>query len=187
AWMAGYSISYYYFGYFMAAMLSTASGVGGSIGLNMMVSMIFALAGVTAFGVVNNLVRAKSLYGLPVRQDTNTELGEIPVDESPIKRESHWGALLAGILATFMVVFMGNFHTALIVMPYHSGTASLDYLQFWSVQNFDAPAAANPNYDWWRDGFWASRVVQDYNLDGTIAQDAQPIDEFPQFSFILAD
>ena len=52
AWMAGYSISYYYFGYFIAAMLSTASGITGAIGLNMMVSLVFALTGLTAFGVV---------------------------------------------------------------------------------------------------------------------------------------
>src|SRR6185295_5997767 len=103
AWMAGYSISYYYFGYFIAAMLSTASGVTGSIGLNMMVSMVFALAGVTAFGVVNNLVRAKHLYSLPRQQDGNPLIDEAPELEPPV-RESHLGAILAGILATFMVV-----------------------------------------------------------------------------------
>jgi len=38
-WMAGYSISYYYFGYFMAAMLATASGIGSTIAFNLTISL----------------------------------------------------------------------------------------------------------------------------------------------------
>src|SRR5690606_10357058 len=39
---------------------------------------------------------------------------------------------------------------------------------------------------WW---FRASRVLNDYDLTGQVMPNwyAQPIDEFPQFSFLLAD
>src|SRR5690606_35685128 len=51
-WMSGYAISYYYFGYVMAAMLSMLSGIPSTVGFNMMITLLFALTGLTAFGVV---------------------------------------------------------------------------------------------------------------------------------------
>ncbi len=57
-WMAGYSISYYYFGYVMAAMLAMLSGVVSTIAFNLMIALLFALTGLTAFGVVTNMVRS---------------------------------------------------------------------------------------------------------------------------------
>jgi uncharacterized membrane protein len=60
-WMAGYSISYYYFGYFIAATLATVSGIASTIAFNLTISLVFALTGLTAFGVAYNLVRARQI------------------------------------------------------------------------------------------------------------------------------
>ncbi len=172
-WLAGYSISYYYFGYLMSAMLSMLSGVNSGSGYGLTVSLWFALSGLTAFGIGNNLVRSRSL------------------------RDGAAG-LSTGLLATTFVIFMGNFQLPLIELPYQSQTAPAAYLDFWGTQDrsrdaldgyqqlpegtlFDAPQTWD--YWWW---FRASRVLTDYNLDGTLPG-IQPIDEFPQFSFLLGD
>jgi uncharacterized membrane protein len=43
-WLSGYAISYYYFGYVMAAMLAKATGTLGSLAHNLMSALIFALS-----------------------------------------------------------------------------------------------------------------------------------------------
>ena len=49
AWLAGFSISYYYFGYVIFAMLIQLSGVAFGIALNLAGALIFALALAAAF------------------------------------------------------------------------------------------------------------------------------------------
>jgi YYY domain-containing protein len=222
AWMAGYAISYYYFGYVMGAMLSMMSGVTSTVGYNLWNAMLFALTGLTVFGVTYNLARARLLRP---SSSTPRPQGEgertPPPDSLPIQREGYTGetdrlpahrpALLAGLLGAALVVLMGNFQAALVELPYQSRTASEGYLQFWATQErmvyperLDARAAGIPDdqpvtlfpvnlldpaeaarvYWWW---FRASRVLTDFNLDGTVSLGAQPIDEFPQFSFLLSD
>jgi YYY domain-containing protein len=165
-WLAGYSISYYYFGYFMAAMLATVSGIGSTITFNLTISLTFALTGLTAFGVAYNLVRARQI-------------------ERVIS--SARAAVFTGSVAMVMVVLMGNLQTALIYIPYATGSVSDSYLKFWDVQRYDtALSTSNPNYNGTIDWFFPSRILKDYDLDGSEIG-AQPIDEFPQFSFLLAD
>ncbi|MEO8606748.1 MAG: DUF2298 domain-containing protein [Chloroflexota bacterium] len=206
-WMSGYSISYYYFGYFIAAMLSTMSGITSTVGFNMLISLLFALTGLTGFGVAYNLVRSRAIYDPPgsakKKHDDPDSSGEDVANLPP-----RIPALLAGLLAAVMVVLMGNFQVAMVEIPYQSHTASEAYLQFTGTQERDVygerqqaraagipedqPVTLGPGRSdpaqwggwWW---FRASRVLNDFNLDGTVAQDAQPIDEFPQFSFLLAD
>jgi YYY domain-containing protein len=205
-WMSGYSISYYYFGYFIAAMLSTMSGIASTVGFNMLISLLFALTGLTAFGVAYNLVRSRAIYDPSGAVKKKHDAPDF-VDDSEVL-PSRIPALLAGILAMVMVVLMGNFQVALVEIPYQSHTASEGYLQFTGTQERDVyperkqariagipddqpvtlgPPKTDPSQwgSWW--WFRASRVLNDFNLDGTVAQDAQPIDEFPQFSFLLAD
>ena len=165
-WMAGFSISYYYFGYFISAMLATASGIANTIAFNLTIAMVFALTGLTAFGVAYNLVRSRQIERLI---------------------SSARAAILTGILAMIMVVLMGNLQTALIYVPYATGSVPDSYLKFWDVQRYNtALSAANPNYNGTIDWFFPSRILKDYDLDGTEIA-VQPIDEFPQFSFLLAD
>jgi YYY domain-containing protein len=197
-WMSGYSISYYYFGYLIAAMLSMMSGISSTIGFNLLISLLFALTGLTAFGVAYNLVRSRALHN-PL--EVNPSQGDLSIP-------SHRPALLTGLLAMTMVVLMGNFQVPLIEFPYRAHLASEGYLSFIGTQHLDVyperqqardagipddqPVTLGPGKstpDQW--GFWwwfnASRVLNDFNLDGTVSQGAAPIDEFPQFSFLLAD
>lgn len=170
-WLSGYAISYYYFGYVQSAMLSMMSGISSTIGFNMTISLLFSLTGLTTFGVVYNLVRSR----FDRFKATATRI-----------------AVLAGLLGMVFVVLMGNFQLPLIEMPYQTRTATDNYLDFWGQDTrlsakptLEAAQVGPENWDfwWW---FRASRVVTDTNLDGSRIG-IQPIDEFPSFSFLLAD
>jgi YYY domain-containing protein len=162
-WASGFSISYYYFGYVIAAMISTLAGTVSTIGYNIWTAMLFALAAVTSFGVVYNLVRSRKS-----RQSTATVFGVV-------------GALLLTV--------MSNYEFPLVDLPYNTRTASAEYLAFWDVRDREAPRpeTAVTDINGW-DGWWwfrAARTIKDRNLEGT--DHTEVINEFPMFSYVLAD
>src|SRR5215216_1616992 len=57
-WLSGYAISYYYFGYVMAAMLAKLTSTPAPVAHNLMLSLIFALSAVGAHGLLYNLLSA---------------------------------------------------------------------------------------------------------------------------------
>jgi YYY domain-containing protein len=187
-WMAGYSISYYHFGYIMAAMLTMLSGVHSGYGFSMMIVLLFSLTGLTVFGVGYNLARSRAY-----------EWGGLLKENAP----SHWPAILTGLLATSLIVLGGNFQIPLIQIPFNSQSMPVEYFEFWDVQGYTDVAAegyvqmnsplniSTPFTDprpWLRGWFgWdSSRILVDYNIDGSLSG-VQPIDETPIFSFLLMD
>lgn len=183
-WMAGYAISYYYMGYLMSAMLSLFSDIGSTVGFNLTAASQFALTGLCAFGVAYNLARSRAFERATLFRDAG---------------KSRAKAMGVGLLALLFMTLVGNFQAVFIEIPYQSRYASEAYLDFWGTQeraNFpedNYARAADSAYftdpSSWRDNWWwfrASRVLTDYNLDGSLGY-AQPIDEFPAFSFLLAD
>jgi YYY domain-containing protein len=166
-WLSGYAISYYYFGYVIAAMLSVMSGISSTVGFNMTAALLFALTGLGAFGVVYNLVRSRSLSdGLPKRD----------------------AALWSGLIGTIFVALLGNFQMPLIEIPYQTNTSSQEYLAFWDSdqrQN-QLGGAGSANLDEWGGWWWfrSARVLNDRHFNG---QREEVIDEFPAFSFVLSD
>jgi len=174
-WMAGFSISYYYFGYLMSAMLSMLSGVSSGVGFSMTIALWFALSGLSAYGVGYNLIRSRASSQRP--------------------------ALLAGLLGFIFVLFSGNFQLPLIEMPFRAQSAPAAYFDFWQVQGYldvedsfqenSALTLSTPltNPTDWNQGWWwwhTSRILVDYDLNGNPTR-TQPIDEVPAFSFILMD
>jgi len=111
-------------------------------------------------------------------------------------------AIAAGLLAALFAVFMGNLGVAMIELPYNTRTASEGYLNFMAIEERDSTTGISPlngkqtgciqsgstdpatwcNWWWFRD----SRVVRDLDLSGEPTGN-QPITEFPNFSFVLAD
>ena len=63
AWLSGYAISYYYFGYVMMAMLTRLSGLAAHLTFNVGVASLFALTCTGAFGLVYNLVKGAARTG----------------------------------------------------------------------------------------------------------------------------
>ncbi|KAA0260976.1 MAG: hypothetical protein EDM79_18520, partial [Chloroflexi bacterium] len=97
AWLSGYAISYYYFGYVMTAMLASLSSIPGSLAHNLMTSLVFALGAIGSFGIVYNLLDRRP----------KTEDGEA------IHRPS---SIFHGLLAPLFLLLVSNFETVLEVL-----------------------------------------------------------------------
>jgi YYY domain-containing protein len=185
-WMAGYGISYYYFGYIMAAMLSMLSGVPSTIGFNMTISLLFALTGITAYGVLYNMVRSSVFRRR--RSRLLADDAALQDEEAASREPSQRTAAIFGVIGAVFVILLSNFQFPIIELPYQTRIASQEYLQFFGSNermNVRNPAAdtdlARWDYWWW---FRSARVINDTYLDG---RREEVIDEFPQFSFLLAD
>jgi YYY domain-containing protein len=166
-WLSGYAISYYYFGYVMAALLAKVTATSGGVAFNLMLASLFALNAVGAFGVGYDLLSAYSK-----REAKNSSASNI----------------LPSFLFPLFLLIVSNFEGFLEVL-HRLKIGWLDGPNFWTwlgILNLkDAPPAPLSElpthwYWWWR----ASRVITDYTLAGN---HMEVIDEFPAFSYVLGD
>lgn len=169
-WLSGYSISYYYFGYVMTAMLAKFSGVPATVAFNLMLALIFSLSALGAYGMLYNLLSS---------QRSTVEGQELSNRQSSI---------VTSLLAPIFLLLLSNAEGFLEVL-HARGWFWKDSANFWTW--LDIPELRNPPPavpSWLPDRFWwwwrASRVVQDYDLSGIFRE---AIDEFPAFSFLLGD
>lgn len=184
-WLADYSISYYYFGYLMVAMITRITGVDSGIAFNLAISLWFALAAIGAYGIVHNLLAR--------------------IKPNPDEREAKSAPLWA-ILAPVYVLVVSNAQGFLDLlhrlgvfwktMP--DGTRRSGFWEWLNIQEMCAPPAS-VSFEpvrlggiwWWR----ASRILHDFDLTHYSQAAAgqvcvvgrEIIDEFPFFSFLLAD
>ncbi|HEY5269336.1 MAG TPA: DUF2298 domain-containing protein [Anaerolineales bacterium] len=173
-WLSGYAISYYYFGYVMTAMLAKATGTLGSVAFNLMLSLVFALSAVGAYGVLYNLLAAW-------RKNHPSPAQARPLTSLPL-------------LGPFFLLIVSNFEGFLDVL--HNlglfwkfnadGTATSAFWKWLGILDLNQ-APTKPLglmlerfYWWWR----ASRVIPDYTLANVYKE---IIDEFPFFSYLLGD
>jgi YYY domain-containing protein len=164
-WLAGYGISYYYFGYVMMALLTRLSGLPANIAFNLGVPTLFALTLTGAFSIVYNLVRSASAKQLAV------SLAE-------------WRSIAYGLLGSLFVGILGNLEGLLEVL-HARGLGSPEFWRWLDIKELNVPPVPGgwipTRFIWW----WrASRVLHDHDLLGN---SMEVIDEFPFFSFMLAD
>ncbi len=128
-WMAGYAISYYYFGYVITASLADLSGVTTGIAFKLVNPLLFAMTLTGILGITYNLVRASG-------QSRSWRIG------------SRHAALATGLLAAFFISIMGNLGTLLVEMPYRGYAAetpiikdvvNAEYFDFWDVRDRNGP------------------------------------------------
>ena len=179
-WLSGYSISYYYFGYVMASMLAVFTSVPATMAFNLMISLIFGLSAIGAYGILYNLLSTFHL---------SRTIPEEPIinDSQPISTQSVQSPFLP-LLAPLFLLIVSNVEGFLEVL-HARGLFWKDGANFWTWLDIpelrDAPAQTAswvPDRFWW---WWrASRVIQDYELNGTFRE---VIDEFPFFSYLLSD
>jgi len=166
-WLAGYAISYYYFGYVMVAMLADLTALESAVAFNVAIPMLFALTLLGAYAVVYNLVN----------------LGRREEDRE--KPDIFWP-----LLGPLFVGIMGNLAGALELLRALRLPASDAFWAWLDVQDLSAPLQAEILWplEKWRFWWWwrASRVIHDRDLTGATIG-LQPIDEFPLFSFLLGD
>lgn len=184
AWLSGYSISYYYFGYVMTAMLARLSNIPGSLAHNLMTALIFGLGAIGSFGIVYNLLAQNAK-----REPALSELEE--TQSSIVNRKS---SIANSLLAPLFLLLASNFETLLEVFHrlglfWRKDAASAFTSPFWTwldIKDLSQPPIEPfgwmpDRYLWW----WrASRVIQDYDI---IGGHREVIDEFPFFSFLLGD
>lgn len=173
-WLSGYAISYYYFGYIMVAMLVHLSGTATNIAFNLAVAMWFALTAVAAYGIVYNLLAKRN--------------------SSDEKLNSGWAASWA-LLAPLFILIVSNLSGFLDVLHarglfWQAGADGQLESTFWTWLNIrDINVPPPQPYSWMpHRGGWmwwmGSRVVQDFSATGAVQE---IIDEFPFFSYLLAD
>jgi YYY domain-containing protein len=181
-WLSGYAISYYYFGYVIVAMLVRMTGVYSGVGFNLAVAAWFALTAISAYGVVLTLVsRFKSKKDIEMQTKSNPETPH---------------ANLLGLLGPFYILIVSNLEGFFELLHargifWSTGVNGILQSSFWkwlAIKELENPPALPFSWTiqrfggiwWWR----ASRVLQDYDV---LKGWREIIDEFPFFSYYLAD
>ena len=166
AWLSGFSISYYYFGYILIAMLTKISGVQPGIGFNLGGAHFFAMTITSAFSVGYNLWEA---YCSKVN----------------ILKMRLRSGIVAGLLTACMLGIMGNMG-GLMESIRCTNILPMSFWKWLDVRSLDTKpveciSIIPTRFYWWWD--W-SRVIHDYTPLGT---DQEVITEMPSFSFVLGD
>ena len=160
SWLRGAGISYYYFGYWNFALLTKLTGIVSSVTYNLSLALIPAMAAMGMYGLVSNLVRA---------------------DRGKIK-----AAVLAGMGAALMLVFLANLEGALEFMR-ANGMGSDGFWSWIAVEGLTSPSGSLTNQWWPTENWWwwrATRVIGSFEAG---LQTDYTIHEFPAFSYILGD
>ena len=183
-WLAGYAISYYYFGYWMLATLARFAGQPPEIAYNLGQACWFGLLFTASFGVGFNLfrLRVREYRG----EAETTEGADTSADGGGGSDEQLTLPVAAGLLTSVSVALTSNLHVILEWL-YAQGIG-LDGLNR-LVDVFNFPEHANESGLWYIDSGWswwwrASRVIEDIDLSGN---HIEIIDEFPIFSYVLGD
>lgn len=181
AWLSGYAISYYHFGYVMTAMLAKLTGVPGSAAHNLMTALIFALGAIGSYGILYNLLTLHWESEIGNRESGDAQTTSIDSRfPNYISRSS--------FLAPLFLLVVSNVEGFLEILHRRGLFWSGDASTFWTwldIKDLSQPPQSlgwvPERYLWW----WrASRIISDYDLSGGFKE---IIDEFPFFSFLHAD
>jgi uncharacterized membrane protein len=165
-WLSGYAISYYYFGYILLAFMTRFTGVLASEAFNLGNALWFALTVIGAYSILCNLVSAGKK--------------ELRIF-SPLL-----GPVFVVITGNLEVIFDILHHRHIFWEKLQSGELTSSFWTWLDIERLAEMPTSTPTWMpnrhlwWWQ----ASRVVYDVKLTGDTIE---MIDEFPFFSFLLAD
>ncbi len=166
-WLSGYAISYYYFGYLLNSILVRLSAVSVGTGFSLALASIMGLAASSAYSIVYDLITLNT-----ADDGRQTTIRRPP---SAVRRR----ALLFALLGALFVVLIGNFEGVVEVLNAR-GVGSPEFYSALQIRNLPPTHTAStwyPDDNWW---WWrASRVLATPQME--------VIDEFPFFSFVIAD
>lgn len=160
AWLGGYAISYYYFGYWLLTTVGRLAGQPPEIAYTLGQASWYGLLWVGCFGMGYNLLAQRN-------------------DKGGV------GATIGGLLAGAMIAAVGNLQSILEWL-YANGFSVTRVAQWFGVRGFPEGVPQTGfwyiSMDWW---WWRpSRVISDRWLNG---DHMEVIDEFPIFSYVLGD
>tara|TARA_Y100000588_G_scaffold393739_1_gene510928 strand:- start:5157 stop:7583 length:2427 start_codon:yes stop_codon:yes gene_type:complete len=158
SWLSGSVIRYYYFGYLAIGWVGRLSLSSAPFVYNFGLITIFALTFTTVYGTVFNVVTLVN-------------------DKTQISQRH---GFLAGILGGMLVLVLGNLVGFLAIIR-HWGFGGGAFWKWLNIPGLLSPVTnlsilPTDNSWWWR----ATRIITD-------GPGANPIDEFPAFSFLLGD
>ena len=158
-WLSGHSIAYYYGGHYVAAMLSTLTGVATDKAYNLAVATVPAMLAAGILGLVYNVLRFAGARALP--------------------------AAGTGLLTGLGVTMLGNL-SGVLELAYVRGVGGAWFWDWVAVKGLEAPSGGE---SWLPDGFWwwwrGTRVIDTLTETGTSLD--YTITEVPFFSFLLGD
>ena len=160
-WLAGHSISYYYFGYLITALLTRLTRLPAGVGYNLGLAHTFALTLVGGYALIDELIRLHDGEAQGHGRQTR----------------------LFGILGGIALLLASNLEGPLEFLRAR-GLGSEAFYRWLDVPGLveAGPSGTLPNGAWW---WWrASRITLDRNFLG---RSPTVITEFPAFSFILGD
>lgn len=183
-WLSGFGISYYYFGYVLVSMLARITATPGSIAFNLGVALVFALSALGAYGLVYNLLNIWHKEREPQAAVTGQDSA---FSQSQPEESNH--SLGLSLFGPLFILLASNLEGFLEVL-HARGLLSPGFWAWLGIADINQPPA--PPYSWLprmygTGGWWwwrASRVVQDLDF-ANVPREA--IDEFPFFSYMLAD
>lgn len=191
-WLSGYAISYYYFGYVLVALLAKITGTLGSVAFNLGIVLVFALCAISSYGLLYNLLQARRAAGSTF---SSPEISiENHGEENQHRLKGFFAGVLPPLLGPIFLLLVSNLEGFLHVLHTRGIFWKVNALGGWSsifwtwldIKDLSQPPSLP--FKWVPDRFWwwwrASRVIQDYDLMG---QPKEIINEFPAFSFLLAD
>lgn len=143
-WLSGHSMSYYYFGYLMSAVLIKISGIASSTGFNLSLAFFMAITGSVVFSLVYNLVKL-------CRGSTKAGLG-------------------FGLVGVMLLLFVGNLEGG-FELAYAHGAGSTHFWHWLGIDGLSQSYHSShwyPEQNWW---WWrATRVIGTPGADYTIAE-----------------
>ena len=159
SWLAGHGIAYYYGGHYVAATLTTLTGVPTDIAYNLSIATVAALAATGVLGLVYNLVRFSGSRVSP--------------------------ALVVGLIAAGGVLLLGNL-SGLLEFAHVRGIGGEGFWGWAGIKGLTAPTGVEgwfPDQFWW---WWRGSRVIDTLAETGVSLD-YTITEVPFFSFLLGD
>ena len=169
-WLAGESVSYYYFGYLIVAIMTKLSGLAPSVGFNLGLAMIVGLTITAAFGLVYNLAAPREERAIASGPGTPA---------AGFSKRILWRPMVFGLVGALLLTIMGHLEGLLEAFAAH-GFGSNGFWSWIGINDLVKSESAR----WFPDQFWfwwrATRVIE--VVPGTFG-----IHEFPFFSFLLGD
>ena len=158
-WLSGHSVAYYYFGYWVMAILAKTSNVVAGVSYNLSLVTIPALSAVGVYGLAYNLAYDVSKKGL---------------------------AVFFGLFSSYCLVFLANI-VGFFEFLWANGIGSEKFWSWIGITGLSGESTVQTT-TWYPEGFWwwwrSSRVIS-----STVDQQQVDvtINEFPFFSFLLGD
>ena len=158
-WLSGHAIAYYYGGHYVAAMMTTLTGISSDVGYNLAMATIPAMFSAGLLGLVYNLLRYAGASAVR--------------------------SLALGTGAALGIALLGNL-SGVLEFAYARGLGWEGFWEWIAIKGLEPPAGGN---GWLPDGFWwwwrGTRIIDTIGIDGTSLD--YTITEFPFFSFLLGD